>query len=315
MPQEINHAVELIISHAKRPLIPREVLAILKKKYGFDENITEEVVETILSRTPTISPCSAYFHVKNGGVKLRADILELNQYFNQSGKRWTICIEGNIGVGKTTLCNRISSKFPEITTVYRERVNSELLKLMYKKGKQNAFPFQIYMLCQRQFSFELDQKTKNSVPPIRLHDRSLIGDAIFSTVNAIFGNIDEEQFLVYRSIILSDIFQLPNTIVNDKNAIKAVKNDPQCLLKEIAKYVSLPEHFQIWYLDDDPLNCKTRVETVRKISAENAIPLEYYECIKNVHDYAMHEFDVHHPGSVKRFKFPNYDLAENCLMN
>jgi len=81
-----------------------------------------------------------------------------------------------------------------------------------------------------------------------------MGDYAFALWNHLNGSISKEEIEVYEDELGGNI-----------NSIRALN------------FFSYINGFVL--LNDEPANCKYRVENIRKNDAENNIPLDYYEMI------------------------------------
>lgn len=103
-----------------------------------------------------------------------------------------VSVEGNIGIGKSTLTHRLSELgFGQLQP---EDVNLQLLKKFYEDPKQYGFAFQLYMLAHR-----LAQAKQTCVPSVI--DRGILGDAAFASVANVYGNISNDDFAIYCNIL------------------------------------------------------------------------------------------------------------------
>ena len=59
-----------------------------------------------------------------------------------------ICIEGNIGVGKTTLAKKIS-KDSNARLILEEFTNNPFLPNFYKEPEKYAFPLELFFMAER----------------------------------------------------------------------------------------------------------------------------------------------------------------------
>ena len=112
------------------------------------------------------------------------------------------CIEGPIGVGKTSLCNELQAKLEKAgikTKFYTEPFNQMMLEQFLANPKQYAYAFQLYMLTRRQVIFvQAQYEAKNGT--CCLIDRSLIGDYVFATLQKMEENITDHDFEIYKSV-------------------------------------------------------------------------------------------------------------------
>ena len=59
-----------------------------------------------------------------------------------------VCIEGNIGAGKTSLAHRISAEF-NARLVLEEFSNNPFLPKFYKEPSKYAFPLELFFMAER----------------------------------------------------------------------------------------------------------------------------------------------------------------------
>jgi len=121
------------------------------------------------------------------------------------------------------------------------------------------------MLKSRIYQLKLAQRdTRYSGRPKNkffIWDRSMIGDYIFALWNHLQGSISKQEMEVYESEF--------------GGSFRKLEDIP--FLKDI--------HCFVW-LNDEPANCKWRVEHQRNNESEKGIPLPYYEGIDDIH-YGM----------------------------
>ena len=117
--------------------------------------------------------------------------------------RKVIALEGQIGVGKSTLCGKIKELFSSDVAIYKEQTNELFLKLFYSNPVRNTpdyaifysyssnamqgkygFAFQWGMLKTRVYQLRLAQQDiKHGRHPDKqffFWDRSMIGDYTFA---------------------------------------------------------------------------------------------------------------------------------------
>ncbi len=59
-----------------------------------------------------------------------------------------IAIEGNIGVGKTTLCNRLAARFG-CSLVLEQFTDNPFLPPFYEQPERYAFPVELFFMTER----------------------------------------------------------------------------------------------------------------------------------------------------------------------
>ncbi len=108
-----------------------------------------------------------------------------------------IIIEGQIGVGKTTMGEMIEQELR--ITLYRELQHSEthaLLDKFYADQRRWAFTLQIHFLNER---FRMIKQIRRDGGGIL--DRSIFGDRIFAEVLHADGEMDDEEFFTYSTLL------------------------------------------------------------------------------------------------------------------
>lgn len=121
-----------------------------------------------------------------------------------------IALEGLIGIGKSTLCNKLTQLYPDEVDVYREETNEKFLQLFYSDPKRYGFALQWGMLKSRIYQLRLAQHdTRHGRWPHRellFWDRSMIGDYTFALWNHLLGGISKQGTLgVTRPFLASFI--------------------------------------------------------------------------------------------------------------
>lgn len=103
---------------------------------------------------------------------------------NKALLKKVIALEGQIGVGKSTLSQKMIKKYGDLCGVYEEQTNEGFLKLFYGNPSKYGFAFQWGMLKTRIYQLKLAQHDQltTTKPPNKFFvwDRSMIGDYIFA---------------------------------------------------------------------------------------------------------------------------------------
>jgi deoxyadenosine/deoxycytidine kinase len=209
-----------------------------------------------------------------------------------------VALEGNIGVGKSTLVRRLLGLYGEreIKSLY-EDVNEKLLATFYMEPATYAFTMQMCMVLTRIRNYDrwcLESHNQLPAPaptsvnaavtaavtaatqaankepepivaapaPSRkwLFDRSLLGDYVFAIINYLLGNLKRDQFETY---------------LTEYNRHMPISGNLPSLygLRQT----------RIVLLDDEPSNCRSRVLLDRGNLAERGIPLDYYHLLDDIH--------------------------------
>ncbi|WP_413627414.1 deoxynucleoside kinase [Fructilactobacillus vespulae] len=173
-----------------------------------------------------------------------------------------IITAGMIGVGKTTLTEKISNHL-ETKPFYEPVGDNPVLPLYYKDPKQYGFLLQIYFLNKRFSMIKEALKHDNNVL-----DRSIYEDALFTKENNAEGNISDVELEVYLKLLdnmMSELDQLPK---KKPDLLVYAYTDFDTILKRIKKrgrdyeqfennpalekyYYKIWKAYQTWYEEYD----------------------------------------------------------------
>jgi len=78
-----------------------------------------------------------------------------------------------------------------------------MLKLFYSDPSKYAFAFQMYMLRACITSFTEATLRSESEPCVCILDRGVWGNVVFAAMQHDCGNINDEQWAAYRSVLKS----------------------------------------------------------------------------------------------------------------
>lgn len=143
-----------------------------------------------------------------------------------SSKNYIISIAGNIGVGKTTLAERLAEKFGW-KVYYESVINNPYLDDFYQDMNRWSFNLQIYFLSHRFRTLrEMVDKKENTV-----QDRTIYEDVeIFAKSLYEQGFMGERDYKTYRDLFYDMIPYIPAPDV-----IIYLKASPEVLLGRIKK--------------------------------------------------------------------------------
>ena len=136
----------------------------------------------------------------------------------------TIVIDAVVGAGKTSYMEMLSKEM-NIPCFQEPVQDNPLLDKFYYDRKRYAFPLQIYFLNRR---FEM-LKQAAEVGQERLMDRSIYGDMIFAKLLYEEGNMEEDEYLLYRDLLTNmlDHVEAPKLMIYLKidtdSAIERIK--------------------------------------------------------------------------------------------
>lgn len=190
-----------------------------------------------------------------------------------------IGIEGNIGVGKSTLTFKLSS---EPSCRYRtlpEKVDRGFLQLFYNDPVKYGFAFQYAMLCSRMYQEELVRRTdeEDDDDVILLWDRTVIGDLIFALWNWVTGSINDAELDVY-------IGHMVGKRSEDEDGWLSKLHDLTFLFERLPQSLR-----RVVYLDDSPEACRQRALDERGHSEERDIPLWYFHGLDQMHFHVLRQ--------------------------
>lgn len=111
-----------------------------------------------------------------------------------------IAIEGSIGVGKTTLGMDLARQLGGRAKFYPETVLAPMLKLYLSDMSRYSFAFQAVIARERMEVSRSAQAWKDG-GGIAILDRSVLGDMAFASYQREAGNINDQEWEAYSSII------------------------------------------------------------------------------------------------------------------
>lgn len=164
-----------------------------------------------------------------------------------------IAVEGNMGVGKTTLVRELARHLDAcfVEEPVTAPTFATLLERYYEDPERWGMTFQLDTLRSRVLAHRC------APPGVVLQDRSVIGDQIFARVARKLGYIDDTEYAVYQ--------QLRDALMYDLEPIRLVL-----------------------YLRTSPQTCLDRI-ALRDRSCEHGVPLSYLEALHSAHEQMAEE--------------------------
>ncbi|HNL92435.1 MAG TPA: deoxynucleoside kinase, partial [Pseudomonadales bacterium] len=98
-----------------------------------------------------------------------------------------VAVEGNIGVGKTTLAKRLAGTF-NYQTLLEAADENPFLERFYQDRRHNALPTQLHFLFQRSQQFK-ELRQDDMFSPLRVADFLLEKDPLFARVT-----LDDDEY-------------------------------------------------------------------------------------------------------------------------
>eukprot|EP00187_Rhodella_violacea_P013931 CAMPEP_0184716434 /NCGR_PEP_ID=MMETSP0314-20130426/6165_1 /TAXON_ID=38298 /ORGANISM="Rhodella maculata, Strain CCMP 736" /LENGTH=512 /DNA_ID=CAMNT_0027179833 /DNA_START=1 /DNA_END=1539 /DNA_ORIENTATION=- len=198
-----------------------------------------------------------------------------------------ISLEGNIGAGKTTLGESITSylnsfagtsggpdsesSLDSITaplassTFAEETPNADFLSLFYGAPESYAFAFQMFMLAAAQRASGR-ARTFAARGRVGVLDRSAWGNATFAACNHRMGRISDAEMAVYRSVYSEGFASSGSSGTERSDGVDLAACGVDCII----------------YLDASPTACFGRVRA-RARAAETGVSEDYLERLDTEH--------------------------------
>ncbi|MBK6860932.1 MAG: deoxynucleoside kinase [Saprospiraceae bacterium] len=132
-----------------------------------------------------------------------------------------ICIEGNIGAGKTTLCQLMSLDFP-CKIILEQFTENPFLEYFYKDPKRYALTVELFFLTERQKQIQQEASNLDLFNDFIISDYTILKSLLFARANL---EPDEYKlfFKVYQA--LTQGLPKPDLIVYIHREIKHVQNN------------------------------------------------------------------------------------------
>ncbi|MEX2963715.1 deoxynucleoside kinase [Microbulbifer sp. TYP-18] len=113
-----------------------------------------------------------------------------------------IAVEGNIGVGKTTLAKKLAASF-NYDTLLELPEDNPFLQRFYRDPRNAALPTQLYFLLQR--SQQIQALRQNDIfKPVRVADFLIEKDYLFAEVT-----LDADELALYQQVYQHMTLQAP----------------------------------------------------------------------------------------------------------
>ncbi|EED35608.1 DNA polymerase III, epsilon subunit [Luminiphilus syltensis NOR5-1B] len=104
-----------------------------------------------------------------------------------------IAVEGPIGVGKTTLANRLAGTF-NYDVLLEDPQENPFLERFYQNPRQTALATQLFFLFQRAQKIQ-DMRQQDIFEPVRVADFLIDKDPLFARVN-----LDSDEYQLYNKV-------------------------------------------------------------------------------------------------------------------
>ena len=124
-----------------------------------------------------------------------------------------ICIEGNLGAGKTTLAKALAKKL-DSHLILEAFLNNPFLADLYSDKVESKFPAEVFFLMERQEQLSIEKVKKHE---LIISDYLIEKTQIFASVNL---NSNEKK-------LFQRIFQSVKTQVKQPDAIIFIEQTPE----------------------------------------------------------------------------------------
>ncbi|HEX5624641.1 MAG TPA: deoxynucleoside kinase [Saprospiraceae bacterium] len=135
-----------------------------------------------------------------------------------------ICIEGNIGAGKTTLCQMLSLDH-HCKLILEEFADNPFLEYFYKDPGRYALSVELFFLAERQKQIQQDAMNTDLFLDFILSDYTIIKSLLFARTN-----LPADEYKLFFKIYQALTHSLPKP-----DLIVYLHRDPQQVQSNIAK--------------------------------------------------------------------------------
>lgn len=132
-----------------------------------------------------------------------------------------ICIEGNIGSGKTTFCEMMQEDY-NCTLILEEFDDNPFLPMFYENPEKFAFTVELFFMTERHKQMSSTLSVRN------MFDDFVLGDYFFlKTLLFARKNLSEEEFKLFQKIfqVLNSNFQQPDLVVYFHRSVDILKQN------------------------------------------------------------------------------------------
>jgi len=161
-----------------------------------------------------------------------------------------VLVAGNIGVGKTSLTERLGERMGWLTA-YESVVDNPYLSDFYQDMRSWAFHLQVFFLGHR----AQQHLTLAALPQSAIVDRSIYEDAeIFSRASLSLGNLTERDYSSYRRVydLVVDSLPAPDLLIHLRAPVSVILNRIRSRGREMEKGITadylglLDRYYQEW---------------------------------------------------------------------
>ncbi|MBK9735770.1 MAG: deoxynucleoside kinase [Saprospiraceae bacterium] len=120
-----------------------------------------------------------------------------------------ICIEGNIGAGKTTFCNLIKEEY-NCRLILEEFDDNPFLPLFYKEPDRFAFTVELFFMTERHKQLQRHLLNQDLFREFTVSDYAFVKTLLFARKN-----LPEDEFRLFQKMftVLNQSFPKPDILV------------------------------------------------------------------------------------------------------
>lgn len=120
-----------------------------------------------------------------------------------------IAIEGNIGAGKTTLCNMLAEDYG-CSLILEEFADNPFLSNFYQDPERYAFPVELFFMTERHKQLQQYLAQQSLFEELIVSDYFFVKTLLFAQIN-----LQAEEFRLFQRLyhILNTTFQKPDLLV------------------------------------------------------------------------------------------------------
>ena len=204
-----------------------------------------------------------------------------------------VVIEGNIGVGKTTLSSMLAKDYNARSVLEKFEENPFLPKF-YKDHEKNAFPLELFFMAERYHQLK-KEKEQDLFQPITIADYFFMKSKLFAQ-----NNLQKDEQQLFNSLFEIMLSSLPNPdllvyLYADINRLQQnIKNRGRSFEQEITNeylqniqdryldYLRKQSNFPVLILDVSNVNFKENEK----------VYLQIKELLKNTYEIGVHQFKL-----------------------
>ena len=203
-----------------------------------------------------------------------------------------VVIEGNIGVGKTTLAGMLAKEY-NARLILEQFEDNPFLPKFYKDPEKHAFPLELFFMAERYHQLK-KQKEQDLFQPITIADYFFMKSKLFAQnnlqkdeqqlFNSLFdimlSSLSSPDLLVY---LYADVDRLQQNIKNRGRSFEqGITNEYlQNIQDRYLDYLRKQSHFPVLLLDVSSVNFKEDEKVYSRIK----------ELLKSPYKLGVHQFN------------------------